>query len=215
MLSDLEFMNGMLTSIMVFVFIIVGIRIILRYFKAKERIYLFVGLTWILMIEAWYSMTLSFLIILLTNGDAIIITWFVLISFSFYPITILLWLTAFTDLAWKEKQKIVLLIYAIIGAIYEILFYYFLFSDPAVLGTSFGTIDVTVGLLISGYVLLLIFMFLITGLIFARLSIKSSNPEIKLRENGLLWLLYLLVLDPLSTHYRISPWKYCLYVEYS
>ncbi len=163
-----------------------GIRIILKYFKIKERIYLLFGLSWALMVEGWYGSAISFLLIVLGGQEGLSFELFSIISFSLYPFTLTCWLAGFTDLVYKEKQKIILLIAGIIGALYEILFLYFIFTNPSVIGELYGPGDASYGILVSVYLGFLIITFLITGFIFALRSINTNEPEIKLRGKFLM-----------------------------
>lgn len=185
-LTEFEFVNGLTSLIIVIIFTITSISIILKYFKTKDRIYILVGLTWALMVEAWWSGSISFLIILLTGGPGFGFIWFAMIAICLYPLTIIIWLTAFTDFVIKEKQKLILLIFSIIGALFELFFFYFLFTNPAAVGELYGTIDADYSLFVSIYLGILIFTFLITGLIFAKLSLNSDSPEIRLRAKYLI-----------------------------
>lgn len=64
---------------------------------------------------------------------------------------------------------------------FEIFFLYFIFTDVSVIGEIHGIVDVEY----RGFTLLFIFQVLITALItglhFARKSMKSDNPELQLK----------------------------------
>ena len=96
-LNTIEFMNGLFSLIFITISILVGIRISLKYWKNKERVYILVGLTWIGMATPWIPSSLSFLSYLMTSrGLPLQLKLF--IGVFFIPITALIWLIAFTDL---------------------------------------------------------------------------------------------------------------------
>ena len=136
--------------------------------------------------QGWYGSGISFLLIVVFGQEGLSFELFSIISLSLYPFTLLCWLTGFTDLNYKEKQKIILLITGIISVLFELFFLYFIFTNPSVIGESYGPGDASYGILVSVYLGFLIMTFLITGVIFASRSIKTNEPEIKLRGKFLM-----------------------------
>ena len=135
-----EFYNGLTCLIFISISIIVGIKLALKYFENKNRVFLLVGLTWIILVEPWWPPTISFLLMLVFNLTLPNEIYFI-IGVSLIPIGLLLWLTAFTDLVYKDKQKIILIIFAIVGVIFEISFLYFLFTNPSLIVVRFGPVE--------------------------------------------------------------------------
>ncbi len=185
-LTQFEFLNGLFSLITVILYVVIGIRIILKYFNKKERIYLLFGLSWALMVQGWYGSALSFILIVMLGQEGLSFELFSIISFTLYPFTLTCWLAGFTDLVYKEKQKTILLITGIIGALYEIFFLYYIFTNPSIIGELYGPGDASYGILVSVYLGFLIITFLITGVIFALRSIKTIDLEIKLRGKFLM-----------------------------
>ena len=203
-LTALEFMNGLFSLIFVVISTSIGIRIALRYLAMKERTYLLVGFTWVGLTTPWYPSTLSFLSILIT-GETLINELKLFLGMVFLPLTILFWMMAFTDLLYREKQKAILIVFIIIGVIFEVFYLYFLFTDPSVLGREAGPIDEDYTLIVTAFVLFYLIVAMITGTIFARVTMKSDNPEHKLKGKLLLAAFYsfgigavLDILSPLS-----------------
>ena len=115
---------GIFAIILVVIYIIVGITIALKYRENKDKTYLYFGLTWIGMVEAWYAVSISFIIYLfngvgLVNNPEI----YFIIGVGFYPFASITWMLAFTELLYKKLQKPLVSIYIIIGIVYEIIFY--------------------------------------------------------------------------------------------
>ncbi|MFX1393498.1 MAG: hypothetical protein ACFFAH_07980 [Promethearchaeota archaeon] len=180
-LEPLVILNGTFSIILVSIYALVGIRIALKYRENKEKIYLYFGLTWIGMVEAWYAGSISF-IIALFNDVGLPPEIYFIIGVGFYPIISVIWILAFTELLYKKQQKLLLIIFIIIGFIYEIIFYILLLTDPTLIGVMNGPVDAQYGLLITIYVVLVLAgVLLITGLIIAVRSLKSDIPEHKLR----------------------------------
>ncbi len=174
------FLNGILSIIFVAISTFVGLSIASKYFKYKDRTLLFIGFSWCGMCIIWWSISISFLLILFTDKgldqDIYIIIGYVLI-----PIFLESWLIAFTHLKYKQKRMIILIIFAILGVLYEILLFYFYFTDISMIATLSGPVDVKYGIFMISWLLFVIILVFITGNIFARESLKSDNPQIKLK----------------------------------
>jgi hypothetical protein len=203
-LEALDYVNGIFSVILVIIFILVGLRIALRYRVMKESSYLFVGLCWILMGESWYPSSTSFIIALFNDGLGLIPfpeIYFIL-GTSLLPFTLTFWLIAFTELMYKEKQKIVIIICVIGGILFETLLFYFILTNPSIIGTVEVPVDANYGLFISVFQIFLLIVLIVTGTIFARASLKSDNPEHILKGKLLLiafWLFFIgAIFDVLS-----------------
>ncbi len=59
-LNQIEFYNGLTCLIFMAISIILGSKLVLKYFKDKNRVYLFVGVTWIILVEPWWPPAVSF-----------------------------------------------------------------------------------------------------------------------------------------------------------
>ena len=180
-LTPFETLTGSLSLTIVIISSIIGLKIVSKYFKLKQRQLLLVGLTWILLCEIWWSSAFSFLAALVT-GEGFTPEIYFTLGNLFVPIALLMWLTAFTDLlVYKKKQKLILLIAAITGLIYYIIFFYFIFTDVSVIGIMFNAVDARYELFPLIYLISVLLVFFVTGILFARVSMRSDNPEIKLK----------------------------------
>jgi len=179
-LNPLDIINGIFSFIFVIISLVVGFLILIRYVRYKEKIYFFVGATWILISEPWWPSSLSFLVSL-SNGVGLPPTLYFLIGNTLVPLAIALWLIAFTDFLFTEKRKLILLVFAIIGIIFEVIFYTFLFINPILIGTPNSPVDVSYSFFIIIFLVFFILTLVISGLLFARLSLKSDDPEVKLK----------------------------------
>ena len=61
-LTLLQFLNGLSSLILIIIFTFVGIIIAFKYRKTKERTYVFFGLSWIGVVEAYYAVSISFIV---------------------------------------------------------------------------------------------------------------------------------------------------------
>lgn len=159
---------------------ILGVKIILKYFQFKRRIFIFVGLTAILICEPWWPSAFGFLTIMLTGQNLTVETYLIL-GVVLLPILALCWLIAFTDLLYHDRQKLILTIFAVYGIIFEIIFFSLLFTNSALIGDLSGYFDPNYGLFVRSYQYSLMSFLGITFILFARESLKSENPEVKLK----------------------------------
>ncbi|MFW9875165.1 MAG: hypothetical protein ACFFG0_18830 [Candidatus Thorarchaeota archaeon] len=179
-LSTLDTVNGLFSLIFVIISLLIGFIILSRYFKYKERIYFLVGATWIFISEPWWPSSVSFLI---SSSSNVVIPegLYFLIGNIFVPLAIFLWLLAFTEFLYSEKRKLILLIFTIIGMVFEILFFVFLFLNPSLIGELNGPVDVNYQSFIMVFLIIFLLIVVITGFLFANLSLKSEDPEVKLK----------------------------------
>ncbi|TXT54739.1 MAG: conserved membrane protein of unknown function [Promethearchaeota archaeon] len=178
-LGSIEIINGIFTLIMVAIYLYLGLRIASRYFELDQSIYLYIGLTWILIAEPWYPSTLSFIISWFNNGEGLINFPMVFLTIGnvLLPLPLIAWMMAFTKMLYKEKQKIVIILFVILAIIYEILFFSFLFIDYTLLGTMVSPVDSSYGLFMTVVQLLLLIILLITGLRFGYATTRSEKRE--------------------------------------
>lgn len=179
-LEFVEILQVIFSSIFVFISIIVGLLLISKYFKYKERNYLLVGVTWIGITTPWLSGVISFPLMIFFGTSLSIEVRFI-IGIAIVPIVLVIWLVIFTDLVYREKQKLILGVYTIICICFEIVFFIFLFTDTSLIGTYTGPFKVDWTPFIELTTLFFIITALITGILFAKTSMKSMNPEIRLK----------------------------------
>lgn len=184
-LTPLEILTGSLSLATVVISTIIGLRIVSKYFVNKRRELLFVGFTWVLLCEIWWSSAFSFLAALFTGAGFSEELYFTLGNL-FVPVALFLWLTAYTDFLYKKKKKQILLIATITGLIYYIVFFYFIFNDVSIIGVMFNSVDAEYKSFALGYLISVLLVFLITGVNFARVSMRSDNTEIRLKGKFIL-----------------------------
>jgi hypothetical protein len=184
-LEPIDFINGLFSLIFVVISIIVGLRIILNYTEHKRHEFILIGLAWIGVTEPWWPSAISFILVL-TTGKGLSFVLYVIIGNVAIPVTFSVWMAAFSEFLFKEKQKLTLILSIIFGIVFEIVFFYLLFTDPTSIGELSGHIDIEYKYWALGLLLLILWLIFIMGLIFSRVSIKSDNPEVKLQGKFLL-----------------------------
>ena len=184
-LTTNEFLNGLTGLIYVVIVICVGLRIASKYFKYKQETMLYIGIGWLGFVTPYYAVSLSFLSLLIT-GEPINDFLYFLIVVGFVPIFLLLWIAGFTELLYKNRQKIFLIIYAIFGGIFEIIILSALFTDLTLIGVKEGPVDTDWSTVVVLYFIPLILTVIITGFLLSFEALKSDDPELKLKGKFLL-----------------------------
>jgi len=184
-LTTLEILQGILTLIFVLISIIIGLSIISKYRLHKNRLFLLVGITWICVISPYWPDAISIITILFFNislGEPL----YFFLAIAFVPLVHITWFLAITDLIFKKYQKKIMFFMIAESIIYEIVFLYFLFTDIRLIGTQVAPFDVDWSYFIIIYLFISIIGFTITGLLFARESLRSENEEVRLKGKFLL-----------------------------
>lgn len=172
--------NGLTSLIVSVVSIVTGLKIAFKYLQHKERVLIFAGITWVLMYEGWWGPSISFITYLFTS-ETITIELFYAISISLTPIAITLWMIAFTELKHKRFQKYILWIFIIQTLIFETFSFYYLITDPGVIVERVGLIDAQYKSFVILFFIEVATILTITGILFARESLKINTPEIRLK----------------------------------
>ncbi|MGQ4875577.1 MAG: hypothetical protein ACP6IY_16030 [Promethearchaeia archaeon] len=191
-LESLEVANGVLMLILNVISLSVGIKIFSKYFKLKQRVFFFVGLAWIFISCPWYPGGISFIMVLI-SGQYLDANIYMILGNVLIPIALVCWMVAFTDLVYKSKQKLIITAFIIYGAVFYVIFFYLLGIDPLLIGEVKG-IDVKYNTFVVIYSISVLFIVIITGILFTRESLKSEDPEIRLKGKFLLLAFILFVI---------------------
>lgn len=181
-LTALENLQGFLTLISVLVSFMLGLLIIAKYFKFKDKNLLLVGISWIFLLSSYWNDAINYILIL-TIGTVLSREVYFFLGMGLIIIVIFTWMVAMTDMikSWKDKQKLIVGISISIGIIFEIVFLVFLFTDPSLIGTQISSFYAEWELFVVFYLLFSLFLFEITGFLFVRKSLFVENPEIRLK----------------------------------
>ena len=178
----MDILQGLGSLIFVVISLILGLIILSKYRKFKSRLYILVGISWIGVANPWFPDSISFLMNLIIQ-ESLNIRWYFIIGNVFIPIALLAWIIAYTDMINKKAQTFAVILTIILSLAFEFTFFLLFFVDLGLIGTINQTRPFTVdfGIFIIAYLVIIIFVMLITGLIFAQNSIKSENREVRLK----------------------------------
>ena len=173
-------LNGITAIIYVSITIIIGLLVISKYFKYKDKKLLIIGLNIIILPAAYLTTSIGYILAL----GGIYIEDFIYGIMVQVPraLNLFLWVYIFSELHYKEKQKKFILICVIYLLIWEIIYFTLAFLDHgAYLIVRQGLIDAGYRLPLLILVLSQLGIFAITFILFARIALKSVNPEIHLK----------------------------------
>ena len=178
-----DVLHGSFSLVYVIISFSIGLIILLKYFKFKNRLYVLVGLTWIFLSLPWLPDSVSF-VRSLFFGTQLSDEWYFIIGNVFIPIALISWIIAYTDMINKEKQKLAVCLILILSIVFEIIFFTLFFidyPDISLIGvyTTLFSADLGIFLIISLFITMLIM--LTTGLKFAAKSIRSEDKEVRLK----------------------------------
>ncbi len=185
-LENIEVFAALFSLIFVVISWILAFSILSKYFKVRIRELLFVGIAWVGIAMPWTSDSISFIMIM-AIGEPLNPYAKVIIELTFLPIALIMWLTAFTDLIYQNHQKLVLTITIISSVIFEILFFYALFTDFSLIGYYKPPLAIDYSLPIQIFLIAFLGLFIITGLLMGKESIKSENKIIKIKGKFLIF----------------------------
>ncbi|MBD3340645.1 MAG: hypothetical protein GF353_16175 [Candidatus Lokiarchaeota archaeon] len=177
-LNEIEIIQGSFALIFVSISILLGLRILLKYFKLKRKELITIGLTWILMSSGWWGVPINFLLIIFLDFEFPGI-FDLTIDHIFIPIALICWIYTFSSLAYPDLKKRLTIIYTIIGLVFEILLIYFLITNPEVVGSKPSTFNITIGLFTFSFIGFALLTTIVTGILFARKSLQSDDVVIR------------------------------------
>jgi hypothetical protein len=186
-----DFFFGLLSLVTVIFAFSVGLKIISKYFKVKDKNFLFIGLIWIGIYHPWWSSSLSFLLVLF-GGESLSLGLYFLFALSLTPFFLILWMLAFNDMVLQKYRNLSIILIAVITGLYEIYLIYNVIFDVNVIGDFTAIFDVHYNSISMIYLIFIVLLLLITGILFSRESLKSDNLEIKLKGKFLFlaWVLW-------------------------
>jgi len=184
-LDIIDILQGSLSLIFVLISFIIGFSIISKYGKFKNRLYILVGLCWLMLSTLWLPEAISFLMRLFIQ-QTLRIDWYFIIGNVFVPVALICWVIAYTDMVNKEKQKIAVALTLIFSIVFEGLFFYQFFLDPNLLGyigviTQIRPFSADLEYFLAILLSISFLILFVTGFKFARKSVKSENKEVRLK----------------------------------
>jgi len=184
-LTGFEIFQGSFTLVSVIMSTILGFFIALKYLKYKKIELFLVGATWILLASPYWSDAIQFITITFFGLSIDPPLYFFLANAFIAPIH-MTWSYAFTNFLFKKQQKKIMLFFGIEALLFEIAFLTVFFVNPYLIGSQRSAFVVEWALWIQIYLLFSIVLFLVTGFLFTRSSLKAEDSEIKLKGKFLL-----------------------------
>ena len=177
-----DILQGSLSLIYVIISFIIGFSIISKFGKIKNRLYILVGLFWLMLSTLWLPEAISFLMIVF-GQNPLATEWYFIIGNVFIPIAVFAWIIASTDMISKDKQILALILISISSIVFEALFFYHFFLDINLIGVidPLRPFSADFGYLLTVLISIAILVIFFTGLNFARKSIRSENEEVRLK----------------------------------
>lgn len=193
---NFELINVILQMVFALISTFVGLKLISKYFKYRQKTLILVGLVCIGMVEIRYATILSYLYSIIT-GKMFIVEIFLLIGVLFIPLAFYIWILAFTKFIYIEYNKVILIVIGLYNVIIECFFLYFVFTNSSILAVLHGPINVEWKFFLKIYFISVLIMLLITGFIFYLKTLKSGDPEIVLKGKFLLFSFIMFVIGSL------------------
>ncbi len=186
-LLPLDYANGIITIIIISIGIFLGLLMIKKYIRYKENTLLFMGLCLICITSFFWGVLGAFISILITGKGLSIQVYFMLSSILSH-VSAILWLIAFTNTIYKDKQKLILSFMTVYTVLHRTIFIYFLLVDPSNMGYPSDTpLHFRPNMIWNFVNAIAIIITLITAIIFFKESRKAKDPEIRFK--GLFFLL--------------------------
>jgi hypothetical protein len=176
-ITDLLIVNGILSSLLVMTSVMIGLRIISKYFGTKRKEFIYFGITWILIVQPWYPSMISFFVVL--SGGDMNLSQYIWIEITVVW-SLLFGIAALTEVLYIKYQERVIIIFFLIASLSEVLLISLLLIDPTLIGTLKDNMIIytPVTLIFVFFMLIVIF---IAGILFTTKSIKADDKEIRIK----------------------------------
>ncbi|MHA2184300.1 MAG: hypothetical protein ACXAAI_04795 [Promethearchaeota archaeon] len=175
-----DVLHGTFSLLFVIISFIIGVTILSKYFKKKNRLLVLVGLTWIGLSFPWLPDSVSFIMNLFTQ-QTISTEWYFIIGNVLLPVPLITWILAYSDMISRDRKKVYTGLILAVSAVFEIIFFALLFIDVNLLGTMTSAFSTDFGIFLTVSLFLTLIIMLVTGLKFAGNSIRSDEKEIRLK----------------------------------
>ncbi|MHA2397573.1 MAG: hypothetical protein ACXADU_01620 [Promethearchaeota archaeon] len=175
-----DVLHGTFSLLFVIISFIIGVTILSKYFKKKNRLLVLVGLTWIGLSFPWLPDSVSFIMNLFIQ-QTLSTEWYFIIGNVLLPVPLITWILAYSDMISRDRKKVYTSLVLAGSAVFEIIFFALLFIDVNLLGTMTSTFSTDFGIFLTVSLFLTLIIMLVTGLKFAGNSIRSDEKEIRLK----------------------------------
>jgi len=204
-LNEIEILQGFLNLFYVLLVVILGSKIISKFFEYKRKELLTIGLSLIFGLGApWFPGAISFVTYVLFDYTLEPFLYFFLNTIFITP-GLVSWIYSFCHIAYPHLKKKIIPIFLLICIIWEIIYIILLIIDPAIIGEIEGKFDADYNLFAIAFILFALMSVLITTTIFALQSIRSNDPKIKMEGRFLLIAVFTFAFGAISEAIYQSP----------
>ncbi|TFG05354.1 MAG: hypothetical protein EU539_09425 [Promethearchaeota archaeon] len=189
-----EILRQSLTSlVMVVISLIIGIRILTKYFKVKQKTLLTVGIAWICLTTPWWGEILSLISFLFTRKPLDAFT-FLLIVNIFIPVSVVSWIYSYCEILKVKREKLILIILIIISVIYDVLIIILLSIDTTLVGVISERFTARQADFVVIFQISALLTLVLTGFRFSYVSMKSDDKKTEIKGRFLFaaFLLFLI-----------------------
>jgi hypothetical protein len=181
-LTPIEILHSSFSLVAIVISILIGLIIISKYFKFKQRNILLIGIFWAGLTFPWLPTVITFIMVL-TVGYGLPVQGYILIGIMILPLTVLCGLTAFTSLLGvkRKRRRAILFSVLVFNLVYESLIIYFLIMNVNIIATLADVLTIQWSLFSQIYFIINLVLFLVTGILFSRKSLQSENKEIRFK----------------------------------
>ena len=181
-LTPIEILHSSFSLVAIVISILIGLIIISKYFKFKQRNFLLIGIFWTGLTFPWLPTVITFIMVL-TVGYGLPVQGYILIGIMILPLTVLCGLTAFTSLLGvkRKRRRAILLSVLVFNLVYESLIIYFLITNVNIIATLADVLTIQWSIFSQIYFIINLVLFLVTGILFSRKSLQSESKEIRFK----------------------------------
>ncbi|MBD3195448.1 MAG: hypothetical protein GF317_10360 [Candidatus Lokiarchaeota archaeon] len=176
-LEPVELLNVSFGLIFVLISIIIVVRIFINYLKYREINFLLIGIVWLFLSSPWWGNAISFFTWMLYEKELDVFL-DLFLGNIFVPFALVAWVYIITSFIYKEKRKIIIAFYSVVCGIYEVLLLIFFAIDYRIIGRSTDRFNTEHELFPFIFQIFAILTALITGILFAKESMKSKEPKL-------------------------------------
>jgi hypothetical protein len=185
-LTQLEILQGSLGLIWVLIAIFIGLKAISRAIAInRTRDLITVGLSYIFVSSAWFGVAFQFISYGFFDVKLDAFT-YLMVANVLIPLAIICWIWSYCEILKPKSRKILLIVFFGFAITWELTLIIGLLIDVSLVGTLNSTFDSSHSPLLLIFTLTGIFMFLITGIIFAVKSMRLDDPEVQWKGRFLL-----------------------------
>jgi len=181
MFDPFDYISGSLSLGITIISLLVLCLVIYKYYTVREKNFIYFAIAMFILVEPWWPGAISFIITFFNNGMGLPDQTYRFIGNVFIPIGLFAWTMLCTDLIFTQKRKFLISFIVITGILFEVAFFIFFFNDPSTIGVMKGEVDIEYKWFTLAYLLGVVTYILFTGLAFGIETIRTGQPEFKLK----------------------------------